>query len=90
MLERLESIEKKYNQLNEELMQPETLSNIKRTLEITKEQASLKDAYDAYQQYKQLIEEIETAKEMCKDKELGEFAKEELATYQEQLDKLNS
>ena len=52
MLERLNNIEARYNELTQELMKPETISNVKKTLEITKEQATLKDAYEAYQEYK--------------------------------------
>ena len=33
MIERLETIEKKYNEINEELMNPEILSDIKKTLD---------------------------------------------------------
>ena len=78
MIERLENIEKKYNELNEEVMKPETISNIKRTLEITKEQSLLREAYEAYQEYKKVLNEMEEAMELVKDPELGEFAKEEL------------
>ena len=78
MIERLENIEIKYNELNEEVMKPETISNIKRTLEITKEQSLLREAYEAYQEYKKVLNEMEEAKELVKDPELGEFAKEEL------------
>ena len=90
MIERLQTIEARYNELTEELMKPENISDIKKTMSLSKEQASLRDAYEAYQQYKKLTSDIEAAKEMTKDKELGEFAKEELVTYQEQLDKLLS
>lgn len=83
MIERLENIEKKYNELNEEVMKPETISNIKRTLEITKEQALLREAYETYQEYKKVISEISDAKELVKDPELGEFAKEELVFLEE-------
>ena len=38
---------------------------------LSKEQASLRSAYEAYQQYKQLTNDIEAAKEMTKDKELA-------------------
>ena len=76
MLERLKAIEEKYNELSEELSKPEILSNIKETLRLTKEQASLKDAYDAYQKYKKIESDLEEAKEMTKDPDLGEFAKD--------------
>ena len=90
MIERLENIEKRYLELNEELINPEIISNVKKTLELTKEQAALRDAYEAYQSYKSLIHEIAETKEMVKDPELGEFAKEELISLEEKLKKLES
>ena len=59
-------------------------------MEITKEQASLRDAYEAYQSYKKVIKGIEDAKEMSKDPELGEMAHEELVTLEEEKKKLES
>ena len=90
MLERLEAIEARYNEINEELMKPEVISNVKKTLELTKEQAGLREAYDAYQQYKKLNQSIIDAKEMIKDPELGEMAREELKESEEAMEKLNS
>ena len=90
MLERLQKIEDKYLELQHELEQPETISNIKRTLEITKEQASLREAYEAYQTYKKILSDIEDAKEMVKDPELSEMAHEELTNLEEQKTKLES
>ena len=81
MLERLQNIENRYNELNEELMKPEVISDIKKTLSLTREQAGLKDAYEVYQVYKKLLSDIESAKEMVNDPELGEFAREELERY---------
>ncbi len=90
MLERLQAIETRYNELEQELMDPETISNVKKTLEITKEQASLRDSYEAYQNYKKLVQDIEDAKEMVKDPELGEMAEEELKNATEALEKLTA
>ena len=89
MIERLINIENRYNEINEELMKPEIISNIKETLKLTKEQALLKDAYEAYQTYKKLTSDLEDAKEMSKDPELGEMAKEEAASLSEQIENLN-
>ena len=83
MIERLENIGKRYLELQEEIMKPEVLSDIKKTLALTKEQAALKDAYEGYQEYKKILEGINDAKELVKDPELGEFAKEELSSYEE-------
>ncbi len=90
MIERLQNIEKKYNELTEELMKPEVLSDIKKTLSLTKEQASLKDAYEAYQKYKKITNDIEEAKEMIKDPEMSEFAREELEENEKKLEELTS
>ena len=38
MIERLENIEVRYNEIASELVKPEVISNIKKTLELTKEQ----------------------------------------------------
>ncbi len=88
MIERLMMIEKRYLELNEELMNPEIISNVKETLKRTKEQAMLKDAYDAYQKYKEIESGISDAKEMIHDPELGEMAKEELNTLEQEKAKL--
>lgn len=90
MIERLENIEKRYNELTEELIKPENISDIKKAMALSKEQSSLKEAYEVYQEYKLLLDDIKTAKEMCKDSELGEFAKEELVEYEEKKQELDS
>ena len=83
MIERLNAIEEKYNEISNELMNPDTISDIKKTLSLTKEQSSLRDAYDIYQVYKQVLSDIDAAKEMTKDPEMAEFAKEELSELEE-------
>lgn len=88
MIERLQNIENRYNELTNEMMKPEVVSNVKETLKLTKEQASLKDAYEAYQEYKKIEQNIEDAKEMVKDPELGEMAKEELEENTKKLEEL--
>ena len=90
MIERLETIEKKYNELNEELMKPEIISNVKETLRLTKEQAELREAYNVYQEYKKILSGIEDAKEMVKDPEIGEMAKEELNSLEQVKENIES
>ena len=90
MIERLNNIEARYNELTDELMKPETISNVKRTLEITKEQASLKEAYDVYQEYKKILSGIEDSKELVNDPELGEMAREELKELEDKKEKMDS
>ena len=90
MIERLNNIETRYNELTNELMKPEVISNIKKTLELTKEQASLKETYEAYQEYKNVLSDLESANEMLKDSELAEFAKEEINTLSEKKEKMEA
>ena len=89
MIERLQNIENRYKEIENELSKPEVISNIKETTSLAKEQSSLREAYDAYQEYKKLTSGIEEAEEMLHDPELSEMAKEELESLKEKLDKLN-
>jgi peptide chain release factor 1 len=90
MIERLEAIEKKYLELQDELMKPEVFSDIKKATELNKEVANLKEAYDVYQEYKKVLSGIEDAKEMVKDPELGEMAREELNELTSRKNELES
>ena len=90
MKERLEAIEEKYIEITQKLSDPEVLKDIKKVAELSKEQASLKDPYEAYQKLKKIEEDLEESKELVKDPELGDFAKEEitrLTTEKEKLEK---
>ena len=88
MINRLELILKKYNMITEELSSPTISSDIKKLAELSKEQVKLKNVVDTYNEYKKVLNDIEEAKEMVKDQELGEFAKEELITLEEQKQSL--
>lgn len=88
MLERLQAIETRYLEIDKDLMNPEVTTDIKKTLELNKEQASLREAYQAYQEYKALISDIEESKEMVKDSEIGEFAREELQKQEARFQEL--
>lgn len=90
MIERLEATLEKYNQLQEELTKPEVLSDIKKTKAYSKEIAELEDIVTCYKKYKKVLEDIENTKEMVKDPELGEMAKEELKTLEEEKIALDS
>lgn len=78
MIERLEIIEKRYKEIEAELTKPEILSNIKESMKLSKEQSDLRETVYEYDKYKKILTDIEDAKEMSKDPELGDFAREEL------------
>lgn len=88
MLEHLETILEKYNSLSEELTKPEVLGDIKKTTEISKEMRDMEDVVNCYKKYKKVLEEIEDAKEMIKDPEMEEMAREELSNLEKEKEKL--
>ncbi len=87
MLDRLKTMENRYEELGHMLMDPDIGSDIKKMTEVTKEQASLQTAYDLYQEYKEIEAGIEDAKELAKesDPEIKEMAKLELAELEEKF-----
>lgn len=87
MIERLEQILEKYNEIKSQLMSEEVLRDIKKTTELSKKLRSLEDLVLAYENYKKILSEIEQAKEMLSDPELGEIAKEELKQLEENKEK---
>ena len=82
MIERLEIIKKRYEELNNQLLDPDNLSNIKLTREISKEMSDLEETVQCYNQYLKVLSGIDESREMIKDPELGEIAKEELETLE--------
>ncbi len=78
MIERLEIIKNRYEELNKMLLDPEILKDIKKTTDLSKEAKELEEPVNAYHNLLKINEDIEAAKEMSKDPEMGEFAKEEL------------
>ncbi|MBP3799430.1 MAG: peptide chain release factor 1 [Bacilli bacterium] len=89
MLEHLEAIEEKYNNLSEELTKPEVLGDIKKTTEISKEMRDMEDVVNCYRKYKKVLQEISDAKEMIKDPEMEEMAKEELSNLEGEKERLD-
>ena len=88
MIERLEATEKKYMDLQKELMSEEVLKDINKTRELSKEMSELEEVVTVYREYKKVIEAIPETKEMLKDEELKDIAKEELKDLEEKKEKL--
>ena len=64
MINRLDAIENRYNEISQELTSPEVISNIKKMTELSKEQRRLSQTVEIYEKYKAILSDIETAKEM--------------------------
>ena len=90
MMERLETIARRYEELNEILMDPSIANDVQKMTEASKEQASLENAYQLYQEYKKVLDGIEEAKELLKesDPEIKEMAELELSELEEKKPQL--
>ncbi len=88
MIERLEDILKRYNNVTEQLSTPEVLNDYNKMKTLSKEQSDLEEIVNKYNSYKQVIEEIEGSKEMLKDAELAPLAEQELPSLENQKEKL--
>ena len=88
MIDRLEATLDRYNYLTEELAKPDIISDIKKMTTLSKEQSSLTEIIEKYKEYKKVLSDLNDAKEMLNDKEMAEFAKEEINSLNEQKELL--
>ncbi len=84
MIERLNEIEKKYNELGQELVKPENLQNIDLLTKLSKEQRKLEETVNVYKKYKIVLNNIEEDQSLLKDEELKDMAKEELESLEKE------
>ncbi|WP_223066013.1 peptide chain release factor 1 [Paenibacillus caui] len=81
MLDKLEALIDRYEKLSELLCDPDVASDPKKLRDYSKEQSDLQPTYEAYNEYKQVVEELEAAKEMQAEKlddEMKEMVKGEI------------
>ncbi|MCT2538294.1 peptide chain release factor 1 [Aquibacillus koreensis] len=86
MLDRLQSLEDRYDKLNELLSDPDVISDTKKLREYSKEQSDLEDIIQAYREYKEVTSELDDAKVMLEDKldnDMYEMVKMEISELQE-------
>ncbi|SJZ38285.1 peptide chain release factor 1 [Pilibacter termitis] len=81
MYDQLQAVEDRYEELGELLSDPEVISDTKRFMALSKEEANIRETVDTYRKYKQVLETIRDSEELLAenlDPEMTEFAKEEL------------
>ncbi len=81
MLEKLKAIKDRWEEVERELGNPETINDMKRFAKLNKEYKDLGKIVEQYHRYKNMVSNIETNKGILaneKDHELREMAKEEL------------
>ncbi|MBZ4189837.1 peptide chain release factor 1 [Niabella beijingensis] len=92
MLDKLEAIKAKYDQLGIALTNPEIVGDNKRFAATSKEYRSLEKIVTAYNDYKKLLGDLEFNKEALSgdDEELRELAKEEAAGLEERKEQMEA
>ena len=88
MFEKLEAIEKRYEELTKEIADPELISNQVEWQKAMKEHASLEELVQKFREYKKVKKEMEEAEELMTDPEMKELAEIEYYDKKEQLPKL--
>ncbi len=81
MLEKLEALKHRWEDLGEQLMDPQNMKDMKRYAQINKEYKDMKQIVDAYEEYRDLLSNIQNNKEILKtekDQEFREMARMEL------------
>lgn len=88
MFDRLQSVEDRYEKLNELLSDPEIINDPKKLRDYSKEQSDIQKTVQVYRQYKQTREQLEDAKVMLDEKldaEMHEMVKEEVNDLETQI-----
>ncbi|MBN2908070.1 peptide chain release factor 1 [Polycladomyces sp. WAk] len=92
MLDRLESIRERYEELSQLLCDPRVINNPELLRKYSKEQADLEEKYQAYSEYKRVTEQLSDARAMLQEKlddEMYELVKaeiDELSDRKQQLE----
>jgi len=87
MLDKLEAIEERYNELNELMSDPAVISNSRKYQEYARAHAELVDIVELYDRYKDVCRQVDDAEEMLADEELEPDFR---ALVEEELQELES
>lgn len=91
MLDKLAGIKRRYEEIAEQMTDPATMSDMKKFVQLSKDYKELEPIAEAYETYKNIIENIDSSREIIKeekDEEFKEMAREELNDLLVQKDQL--
>ncbi len=90
MIDRLEAIKKRYQEINAQLSDPEVTQDIKKLTKLSKERSDLEETVETYDKFLETEDTISDLKEMTKeeDPEIREMAEMELEESKALLKKL--
>lgn len=88
MFEKLELVEKRYEELNSQISDPKVIANTNEWKKLVKEHSSMEDVVLKYREYKEIENNMNEAKEMLEDPEMKELAEEEYYSSKDKLVKV--
>src|SRR5512138_968624 len=88
MLEKIEEIERRFQELEALLSDPAVIGNQSEFRKLSREHADIAPLVDAYRQHRKVLEEIEGNRELLADPDMKEMAEEELKTLEARREEL--
>jgi peptide chain release factor 1 len=91
VFDRLQSVEDRYERLNELLSDPTIINDSKKLREFSKEQSDIQETVQTYREYKEVREQLQDAKAMLEEKldnDMREMVKEEVNELEKQIEEL--
>ena len=88
LLEKVLSLQDKFNNLQEQLSSPEAMSDMKKFVQLNKDYKELEPIIKAGLEYKKTLDNIASAKDILaneKDEDLREMAKEEISELEPKI-----
>jgi peptide chain release factor 1 len=90
MLEKLASIETRYEQLAKDIADPTVQADSAKFRSYSKELSDIQVLVDRYREYKDVLAQIGTTQELLKDPDMRELAQEEIESLQAKRDSLEA
>ena len=85
MFEKLEVVEKRYDELTNQIADPEVISNTGEWQKLMKEHSSIEEIVKKYREYKKTLKSMNEAKDLMEDPEMKELAEEEYYSSKEKI-----
>ena len=88
MFQKLDAVEKRYEELNKLISDPEMIAKQSEWQKLMKEHSEIQEVVEKYREYKRVNQALEEAKEMLSDKDLKELAEIQMEEAKEKLPKI--
>lgn len=88
MFDKLEAVEKRYEELNQLISDPEVIARQNEWKNLMKEHSDMIDIVEKYREYKKVKQALDEAREMLSDKDLKDLAETQMIECKESIAKI--